>query len=128
MRGTWEVTDFGGGKTVPAIGSVLAIAALAWLATLLWLLALIGFALLAAIVVLVILIRRRPAADSEAFQHQAEALRVYAARQDRPQVAASGPAEVHYHTHLHIGPGADAAGIIRQALPARDAITHHEGN
>jgi hypothetical protein len=82
--------------------------------------------ILAVLVGAVILVRRRPAADDNAFAGQAEALR----RSVRPQATAAQPLTViHYHggTHLHLEAGADTAGIIRQALPRGDDARPGEG-
>lgn len=109
----------------PALELVAAAAVLWWLWTILWVIAVALGVLLALAVAGLVLIRRRPAAEGELLAQRAEALRLYAAQQDRPRLAAAQPPVInHFHggTHMHLGPGTDA-GIIRQALPERDAIT-----
>jgi hypothetical protein len=118
MHGTWQVTGRGGSWSAVRLGAgaVLATAFLSWLATVLWLLAIIGAILLviiAAIVVGLVMVLRRPKGEAEALARQCGALRADLA----PKViaaAAAPPVVVHYHggTHLHIEPGADP-DIIR---------------
>jgi hypothetical protein len=63
----------------------------------------------AAAVFVVVQYRRGRDADEAALAERSTALR----ESVRPQVTAAGPREVHYHQHLHLGPGTDPAADHR---------------
>jgi hypothetical protein len=121
MNGTWKVTDGGGGHGGRLALVAVAVAALvSWLATVLLILAIVAVTVVIALVGGVLLLRRLNTREgSEELARQAAALHADVALQ------AARPAVVnHYHggTHMHLGPGADAAAIIRQAAQSGTVV------